>query len=201
MSVAPAPVGGFVGQQAFGYVPDPWRNSAGDPNAQHLAESHFDHGDLWYHHHRRHHHTLHDHHYVEGANENLNLQGANLLATRVIPSDRPAAEQLTMRPDILGRWAFESGAAQYGFGLNYLPQFGVPRPHTLEVAGPPSITPHHPAPHLPPQSVVTARPEGSVYTAYPPRATVFQSAASFAAPSADPGVPLTLAPSGPGGRR
>eukprot|EP00996_Jenningsia_fusiforme_P002820 NODE_3636_length_942_cov_480.486002_g3339_i0.p1 GENE.NODE_3636_length_942_cov_480.486002_g3339_i0~~NODE_3636_length_942_cov_480.486002_g3339_i0.p1 ORF type:complete len:234 (-),score=32.69 NODE_3636_length_942_cov_480.486002_g3339_i0:162-863(-) len=76
-----------------------------------LSETHYHHGDHHHNHHQRHIHHFHDLHLLGSAEETLDLRGNPPVQTHVIPSDNPP--QLKLRPDILGRQAFEAGAEQY----------------------------------------------------------------------------------------
>eukprot|EP00993_Chasmostoma_nieuportense_P004859 NODE_5506_length_645_cov_23.277992_g5342_i0.p1 GENE.NODE_5506_length_645_cov_23.277992_g5342_i0~~NODE_5506_length_645_cov_23.277992_g5342_i0.p1 ORF type:complete len:197 (+),score=16.54 NODE_5506_length_645_cov_23.277992_g5342_i0:48-593(+) len=111
--------GGYIRDAGLGNVSDPWGDPS-DPNTMVLAEGHYDHGDLWHHNHRRHHHLFHDHHYIQGASEDLNLEGSHRLTTSIIPNPS-GAQSLSLNPETLGKWAFSNGAAQYGFSTAHTP--------------------------------------------------------------------------------
>jgi hypothetical protein len=76
-----------------------------------LSETHYHHGDHHHNHHQRHVHHFHDLHLLGSAEEVLDLRGNPVVHTQVIPADNPP--QLKLRPDLLGRQAFEAGAEQY----------------------------------------------------------------------------------------
>lgn len=77
-----------------------------------LSETHYHHGDHHHNHHQRHIHHFHDLHLIGSAEEVLDLRGSPAVRTKIIPGDN-AAPQMTLRPDVLGRQAFEAGADQY----------------------------------------------------------------------------------------
>eukprot|EP01004_Peranema_trichophorum_P007933 NODE_6701_length_854_cov_49.774282_g6103_i0.p1 GENE.NODE_6701_length_854_cov_49.774282_g6103_i0~~NODE_6701_length_854_cov_49.774282_g6103_i0.p1 ORF type:complete len:235 (-),score=56.81 NODE_6701_length_854_cov_49.774282_g6103_i0:93-797(-) len=81
-----------------------------------LSETHYHHGDHHHNHHQRHIHHFHDLHLLGSAEEVLDLRGNPPVHTNVIPSDNPP--QLKLRPDVLGRQAFEAGADQYFTSLS-----------------------------------------------------------------------------------
>jgi hypothetical protein len=76
-----------------------------------LSETHYHHGDHHHNHHQRHIHHFHDLHLLGSAEEILDLRGNPPVQTHIIQSDNPP--QLKLRPDVIGRQAFEAGAEQY----------------------------------------------------------------------------------------
>ena len=81
-----------------------------------LSDTHYHHGDHHHNHHQRHIHHFHDLHLLGSAEETLDLRGNPPVQTHVIPSENPP--QMKLRPDILGRQAFEAGAEQYFSSLS-----------------------------------------------------------------------------------
>jgi hypothetical protein len=81
-----------------------------------LSETHYHHGDHHHNHHQRHVHHFHDLHLLGSAEEILDLRGTPPVATHIIPGE--GGPQMRLRPDAIGRQAFEAGADQYFSSLS-----------------------------------------------------------------------------------
>jgi len=83
-----------------------WVDNAG------LSETHYHHGDHHHYHYQRHVHHFHDIHLLGSAEEVLDLRATPSVQTHVIPSENPLP-QLRLRPDLVGKMAFDAGAEQF----------------------------------------------------------------------------------------
>jgi len=81
-----------------------------------LSETHYHHGDHHHNHHQRHIHHFHDIHLLGSAEEVLDLRVAPQTTTTVLPG--ASAPQLRLRPDVLGRQAFEAGLEAFFSSLS-----------------------------------------------------------------------------------
>eukprot|EP00667_Euglena_gracilis_P009140 EG_transcript_9271 len=81
-----------------------------------LSETHYHHGDHHHHHHQRHVHHFHDLHLLGSAEEILDLRNAPQPTTTIIPGS--SVPQLKLRPDVLGRQAFEAGLETFFSSLS-----------------------------------------------------------------------------------
>eukprot|EP01010_Urceolus_cornutus_P000233 NODE_1033_length_1150_cov_333.712988_g785_i0.p1 GENE.NODE_1033_length_1150_cov_333.712988_g785_i0~~NODE_1033_length_1150_cov_333.712988_g785_i0.p1 ORF type:complete len:350 (-),score=128.38 NODE_1033_length_1150_cov_333.712988_g785_i0:99-1097(-) len=76
-----------------------------------LSDGHHHVGDHHFSHHRRNIHHFADWHLLGSAMEVMDLRGSPEVRTIVVPSDNPP--QMKLRPDLVGRHAFERGSDQY----------------------------------------------------------------------------------------
>jgi len=116
---------GFGGWGFLNYVTEPpthktWGTvAAGGPewnDSLVLSETHYHHGDHHHNHHQRHIHHFHDLHLLGSAEETLDLRGTPPVSTHIIPGE--GGPQMRLRPDAIGRQAFEAGADQYFSSLS-----------------------------------------------------------------------------------
>eukprot|EP00667_Euglena_gracilis_P008128 EG_transcript_8222 len=103
-----------------------------DDNAV-LSVNHYHHGDHHHNHWQRHVHHFHDVHVLGSADEVLDLHSDHIqVESTVIPGE--SMPQMKLRPDVIGRQAFEDGMDSFIAGVRQ--KYGFPAPVADSSSGP-----------------------------------------------------------------
>eukprot|EP00668_Euglena_longa_P034463 GGOE01044274.1.p1 GENE.GGOE01044274.1~~GGOE01044274.1.p1 ORF type:complete len:489 (+),score=71.87 GGOE01044274.1:90-1469(+) len=98
-----------------------------------LSVNHYHHGDHHHNHWQRHVHHFHDVHVLGSADEVLDLHSDHIqVESTVIPGE--SMPQMKLRPDVIGRQAFEDGMDSFIAGVRQ--KYGFPPPVADSTSGP-----------------------------------------------------------------